>query len=134
MVGLLCNSVCLLLIIFMSKSDSLIHFFHMFFKSCISFVLSNCLNAKKNHIWDSKYTIHHSIERSQTTKCIQYNIHNIKSCELPKYFLDNCWILIQNTFRIQNTEYIIALSVHKQPNVFHTTYTIQSRVNCPNVF
>ena len=25
-------------------------------------------------------------------------------------------------------------TVHKQPSVFNTTYTIQSRVNCPNVF
>ena len=57
----------------------------MFVKSSVGFVLSNCLNAKKKYIWNGKYTIQHSIERSQTIKCIQYNIHDIKSCELPKY-------------------------------------------------
>ena len=56
----------------------------MFFKSCVAFVLSNCLNTKKIH------------------------------------------------FRIWYTQYIIALSVHTQPNVFNTPYTIQSRMNCPN--
>ena len=30
-------------------------------------------------------------------------------------------------------QYSIELSVHKQPSVFNTTYTIQSRVNCPNI-
>ena len=59
--------------------------FHMFFKSCVGFVLSNCLNATKN------------------------------------------------IFGIPNTQYSTALSVHKQPNVFNTTYTIQIRVNCTNV-
>ena len=54
----------------------------MFFKSSVAFLLSNCLNAKK-YIWNTKYTIQHGIERLQTTKCIQYNIHDTKSCELP---------------------------------------------------
>ena len=40
---------------------------------------------KKKYIWNSNYTIQQSIERTQTTKCIQYNIHDTKSCELPKY-------------------------------------------------
>ena len=44
-------------------------------------MLSNCLNAKKK--WKAKYTIQHRIERSQTTKCIQYNIHETKSYESP---------------------------------------------------
>ena len=39
----------------------------------------------------------------------------------------------KNTFGMRNIEYSIELSVHKQPSVFNTTYTIQSRVNCPNV-
>ena len=39
----------------------------------------------KKYIWNTKYTIQHSIECSQTTKCIQYNIHDTKSCKLPKY-------------------------------------------------
>ena len=73
------NSVCLLLITFMLKSYTLIHiFFNMFFKSCIGFVLSNCLNAKKKYIWNTKYTIQHSIVRSQTAKYIPYNIHDTK--------------------------------------------------------
>ena len=33
---------------------------------------------------------------------------------------------------MRNTQYNIELSVHKQPSVFNTTYTIQCRVNCPN--
>ena len=87
------------------------HFFSYVFKSCIGFVLSNCVNAKnvymfsyvfqkyylfraiklficqkkKKYIWNAKYSIQHRIDRSQTTKCIQYNIHDTKSCELPKY-------------------------------------------------
>ena len=47
----------------------------MFFKSCIGFMLLNCLNAKKK----------------------------------------------------------IHLSLHKQPSVFNTTYTIQTHVNCLTV-
>ena len=38
----------------------------------------------------------------------------------------------KNAFEIRRTQYSIELSVHKQPKVFNTTYTIQSRVNCPN--
>ena len=40
----------------------------------------------------------------------------------------------ENTFGIRNTQYSIPLSVHKQPNVFNTTYTIHSHVNGPNYF
>ena len=57
----------------------------MFFKNSVGFVLSNCLNAKKKYVWNAKYTIQHRIERSQTAKCIQYNLHDTKSCELPNY-------------------------------------------------
>ena len=39
----------------------------------------------------------------------------------------------KNTFGMRNTQYSIELSVHKQPSVFSTTYTIQCRVNCPNI-
>ena len=35
--------------------------------------------------------IQHSVERSQTAKCIQYNIHDTKSCELANYVL---WIVV----------------------------------------
>ena len=62
----------------------------MFFKTSVGFALSNCLNAKKKkkkiYIWNAKNTIQHRIERSQTIKCIQYNIHDTMSCELPNCF------------------------------------------------
>ena len=54
----------------------------MFFKISVGFVLSNCLNAKK-YIWNEKYTIQHRFVRSQTSKSIQYNIYDTKSCEFP---------------------------------------------------
>ena len=57
----------------------------MFFKSCVGYVLSNCLNAKKKIHLEYENTIQHSIGRSQTIKCIQYNIHDTELCELPKY-------------------------------------------------
>ena len=61
--------------------------FHKFLKRCVGFVLSNCLNAKKKkYFWHIKYTIQHSIERSQTSKYIQYNIHDTKLYELLIYF------------------------------------------------
>ena len=63
-------------------------FFLMFFKSNVGFWLPNYLNAKKKkkkeYIWNAKYTIQHRIERSQTTKCIQYNINDTMLCELSK--------------------------------------------------
>ena len=37
----------------------------------------------KTYIWNAKQTIQHRIERSQTTKCIQYDIYDTMSCELP---------------------------------------------------
>ena len=52
----------------------------MFFISFIGFVLSNSLNAKKKYIWNAKNIIQHRIEHSQTTKYIEYNIHDTKSC------------------------------------------------------
>ena len=42
------------------------------------------------------------------------------------------WMPKKNTFRIRNTQHSWALTVHKQPRVYNTTYTIQSRVYCPN--
>ena len=115
-------------------------FFYMFLKSCVGFTLSNCSNAKKKFIWNSIYTIYLSIECSQATKSIQYNIHDTKSCELPNsfyMFFNSCvGFTLQivrmpkkNSFGIRNIQYILALSVHKQPSVFYKTYTIQSRVN-----
>ena len=89
--------IILLLIIFMQKSETLLH---IFFKCCIGFVLSNCANEK------SVYMLSYAIKLFECQK---------------------------NAFGIRNTQYIIALSVHKQPSVFNTTYMIQSRMNCPNV-
>ena len=53
----------------------------------VSCYQSNCLNGtkKKKYNWNTKYTIQHCIELSQTNKCIQYKIHDTKSCELPNY-------------------------------------------------
>ena len=34
----------------------------------------------------------------------------------------------KNTFGIRNTQYNIALGVHKQPSVLNTTYTIPTRL------
>ena len=33
----------------------------------------------KKYIWNTKYTIQISIDRSQTKKCTQYNLHDTKS-------------------------------------------------------
>ena len=62
------------------------HIFSYVFKTCIGFVLSNSANEKKKYIWNVKYTIQLSIDRSQTIKCIQYNLHDTNSYELPKRF------------------------------------------------
>ena len=52
------SSVCLLLMIFMYTYDTLIHIFLHVFKSCVGFVLSNCLNVnKKMHL---EYEIHNT--------------------------------------------------------------------------
>ena len=60
------------------------HFFQTFLKD----VLVMCyqiVEMPRKYIFNTTYTIKHSIERSQTNKCIQYNIHDTKSCELPNY-------------------------------------------------
>ena len=59
------------------------HFFHMFLRV----VLIMCYQMvwiPRKYIFNTTYTIQHSIERSQTNKCIQYNIHDTKSFELSK--------------------------------------------------
>ena len=48
----------------------------------------------KKYFWHIKYTIRHIIERAQTTKCIQYNIHDTQSCELPTYVFKSCIALV----------------------------------------
>ena len=60
----------------------------MLFKSCVGFELSNSLNVKK-YIWNMKYTIQHIIKLSQTTRSIQHNIDDTKSCDLSKCTLYN---------------------------------------------
>ena len=79
---------------------------HMLFKSCVGFVLLNCLNATKKNIWNTKYTIQHIIERSQTTKCIQYNIHDTKSCELPNYLLYISYLILRIILYINLLRYL----------------------------
>ena len=85
--------------------DRLIHifFFHIFFKSCIGFMLSNCVNKKM---------------------CACFHMFFKSSVDFGfKSQTNGMW----------NTQYSIELNVHKQPSVFKTTYTVQCRVNCPNV-
>ena len=82
----------------------------MFFKCSIALGLSNCLNAKKKkYISNTKYTIQHRIESSKTTKCIQYNIHDKMSCELPNCFFLAIFADILNSTRLKifkNKNYI----------------------------
>ena len=40
----------------------------------------------------------------------------------------------KNTFGMRNTQYSIELKAHKQPSLFNTTYTLQCRLNCPNIY
>ena len=56
----------------------------MFFKSSVGYLLFKYQKKKKIHL-ECKMHNKQRIERSQTTKCIQYNIHDTKSCELPNY-------------------------------------------------
>ena len=39
-----------------------------------------------------------TIEHSQTTTCIQYNIHDTKSCELPIYLYLCTYVYIIRTY------------------------------------
>ena len=69
--------------------------------------------------------------------------HAIKLCKCKKFFhmffkssvgaikLFKC--KKKHTFGMRNTQYSIELSVHKQPSVFNTIYTIQCCVNCPKM-
>ena len=85
------------------------NFFHMFFKSSVGFMLSNCVNEKI-------FIYFHMFLKS-----------------FVGFVLSNYLNAKKNIFGMQNTQYSIVLSVHKQPGVFNTTYAIQSRVNCPNI-
>ena len=94
---------------------------------------------KKKYIWNTKYTIQHRIGRSQTINCFYttYTIQcrvNCRNVSKKLYWFRAIKLFEcqkKNTFEIRNTPYNIAFSVHKQSSVFHTTYTIQSHVNCP---
>ena len=83
------------------------HFFSYVYKICIVCMLSNCVNERR---------------------CACIFICLSKLCWLRAIKLFECQT---NTFGIRNTQYSIALSVHKKQNVLNTTYTIESRVNCP---
>ena len=63
-----------------------VEFSYIFYKSCIGFVvLSNYLNTKKKiHLECEIHNTVYHFELFRTTKCIQYNIHDTKSCELPE--------------------------------------------------
>ena len=68
------------------NEKNLCMFLYVFQKQCW-FRATKLFECQKKYIWNAKYTIQHRIERSQTTKCIQYNIHDTISSELPKYFI-----------------------------------------------
>ena len=84
------------------------HFFHVF-KSCIGFKLSKCVNEKNVYV-------------------LSYVFQKLCWFRATKLFKSQ-----KNKFGMQNTQYNIELGVHKQPSVFNTMYTVQSRVNCPNM-
>ena len=50
--------------------------------------------CQKKYISNAKYTIQHRIEPSQTIKCIQYNIHDTMSCELPTSVKKNLYFFL----------------------------------------
>ena len=94
------KSVCMLLIVLHVEIRFTYTFLHTFLKSAneknvyiSSYVfqklywyraikLFEC-QKKKKYIWNTKYTIQHSIESSQTIKCIQYNIHDTVRVNCP---------------------------------------------------
>ena len=88
--GRLYNSICLCVDNFHVKIRyTYTHLFHMFLKV----VLVMCYQIvwmPRKYIFNMTYTIKNSIEHSQITKCIQYNIHVTKSCELPTYVFKSC--------------------------------------------
>ena len=124
--------------------DTLTYIFSHVFKSCTSFVLSNCANDKNVYMFSlviSHKPLYHCI--IQQCMLVVHNFHvkirytytNFFIC-FSKVVSVSCyqivWMPKQITFGIRNTQYIIAVTVHKHPSVFNTTNTIQSRVNCPN--
>ena len=80
----------------------------MIFKSCIGFMLSNCVNEKNVYMFSYVFQKLYAFRAIKLFKCQK-----------------------KNTFVMRNTQYSIELSVHKQASVFNTTYTIQCRVNWP---
>ena len=82
-----------------------------YFESCIGFVLLNCVNEKNIHMFSYVFKK-------------QFVLSNCLNAKKKKK---------KNTFGMRNTQYSIALSVHKQTSIFNTTNTIQSLVNCPRL-
>ena len=74
--------------------------FSYVFQKLLWFRAIKLFEFQTKYIWNTKYTIQHSIERSQTTKSIQYNIHDIKSCELPKYIYIKFFYIITDSLYV----------------------------------
>ena len=98
----------------------------MFFKSCIGFVLSNCVNEKNAYMFAYvQGELKKALSWANNTTLYEFALH---------MFLKSRFVSVAiKLFEIRSTQYSIELSVHKPPKVVNTTYTIQSRVNCPAV-
>ena len=94
------------------KRIYLFSFFHLFLK--VLWNLSNCVN-EKNVVYG--YVL------------FSYVFQMFRRFRAIKLF--ECQ---KNTLGIRNTQYSLAMSVHKQPSVFNTPYTIQSRVKIAQFF
>ena len=59
-------------------------FFHMFFKSSVGFVLSNCLNAKKNKFGmrNTLYSIELSVHKQSSVVNTTYTIQSRVNCSI----------------------------------------------------
>ena len=113
--------------------------FHIFFKNSVGFEPSNLFKCQKNTFpmrktpYNIAFSVHKQSSVYNTTYTIQCRVNCLNVFKKLYWFraikLFECQK--KNTFEIRNTPYNIAFSVHKQSSVFHTTYTIQSHVNCP---
>ena len=97
------NSVCLHV-----HSDTLVHILFICFSKV---VLVSCYR----NVWMTKKCVFIMF----FSKVVLFHAIKLFKCQ-------------KNTFGMPNTQYSKELRVHKHPSVFNTTYTIQSRVNCPN--
>ena len=87
---------------------------------CIKYIIRQCVLVVDNFRVKIRYTYTHIFS------------YVFKSC--IDSVLSNCANEKKNTFGMRNIQYSLALTLHKQPSVFNTTYMIQIHVNCPNVF